>query len=140
MSLDLVRRHSSVDSEDKTFAVYPNWAKHWSLTKSTTLEKITQPFYILSSTEISLWKSWHKVANRSTSWLVAHPRIFRLFMKWKFDAYVVWPFAKTVLNWIAKELMHKTTSRITKNNQTYIASFCVCKTITIFWKHCSAFT
>ena len=29
-----------------------------------------------------------KVASRSTSWLVAHPRIFRLFMRRKFDAYV----------------------------------------------------
>ena len=26
----------------------------------------------------------------STSWLVAHLRIFRLFMKGKFDAYVLW--------------------------------------------------
>ena len=30
-----------------------------------------------------------KVTSRSTSRLVAHPRIFRLFMKEKFDAYVL---------------------------------------------------
>ena len=32
---------------------------------------------------------YRKVANRSTSWLVAHPRIFKLFMKGKFDASVL---------------------------------------------------
>ena len=34
------------------------------------------------------------------SQLVAHPRIFRLLMKWKFDAYVLWPLVKRVQNWI----------------------------------------
>ena len=29
-----------------------------------------------------------KFPNRTTSWLVAHTMIFRLFMKGKFDAYV----------------------------------------------------
>ena len=33
--------------------------------------------------------TYRKVASRSTSWLVAHPRIFRLFMKGKFDSYVL---------------------------------------------------
>ena len=32
-------------------------------------------------------------------WLVAHLEIFRLFMKAKFDAYVLWPLAR-VQNWI----------------------------------------
>ena len=32
--------------------------------------------------------------------LVAHLRIFRLFMKGKFDAYVLWPLAQRVQNWI----------------------------------------
>ena len=35
-----------------------------------------------------------KVASSGLSWLVAHPRIFKLFMKGKFDAYLLWPFAK----------------------------------------------
>ena len=38
------------------------------------------------------------VTSRSTSWSVAHPKIFRLFMKGTFDAYVL---AKRVQNWIA---------------------------------------
>ena len=32
--------------------------------------------------------------------IVAHSRIFRLFMKGKFDAYVLWPLAKRVQNWM----------------------------------------
>ena len=46
-----------------------------------------------------LWKNsnileYCKVTSSSKFRLVAHPRIFRLFMKGKFDAYVLWPFAK----------------------------------------------
>ena len=33
--------------------------------------------------------------------LVAHLRIFTLFMRGKFDAYLLWPLAKRVQNWIA---------------------------------------
>ena len=43
---------------------------------------------------------YRKVANSRLSQLVAHSRIFRLFMKGKFDAYVQWPLAETVQNWI----------------------------------------
>ena len=32
--------------------------------------------------------------------LVAHPGIFRMFMEGKFDAYVLWPFAKSFQIWI----------------------------------------
>ena len=32
---------------------------------------------------------YHKVASSKLSWLLAHLRIFRLFMKGKFDAYVL---------------------------------------------------
>ena len=32
---------------------------------------------------------YSKVASRSPSWLVAHPEIFWLFMKGKFDPYVL---------------------------------------------------
>ena len=35
------------------------------------------------------WFNYRKVASRSTSRLVAHPSIFRMFMKEKFDAYVL---------------------------------------------------
>ena len=44
------------------------------------------------------WKVWFaycKVTSRSTSRLVARPRIFRLFMKGKFDPYVLWPLSKS---------------------------------------------
>ena len=41
-----------------------------------------------------------KVASSRLSRLVAHFRIFRLFLKGKFDAYVLWPLAKRVQNWI----------------------------------------
>ena len=44
---------------------------------------------------------YRKVASRSTSWLVARPRIFRPFMKGKFDPYVLcdlWPL--TIDLWI----------------------------------------
>ena len=43
---------------------------------------------------------YHKVSSWSTSRLVAHLTIFRLFMKGKFDAYVLWPLTKRVQNWI----------------------------------------
>ena len=51
-----------------------------------------------------LWFLWseiyRKVASSRLSRLVAHLRIFRLLMKGKFDAYVLWPLAKWVQNWI----------------------------------------
>ena len=43
---------------------------------------------------------YRNVASRSMSRLVAHTRIFRMFMKVKFDAYVLWPLAKMFQNWI----------------------------------------
>ena len=43
---------------------------------------------------------YYKVASSRLSWLVAHLRIFRLFMKGKFDANVLWPLAQRVQNWI----------------------------------------
>ena len=41
-----------------------------------------------------------KVASSRLSRLVAHTRIFRLFMKGKIDAYVLWPLAIRIQNWI----------------------------------------
>ena len=46
-----------------------------------------------SNVSNSGFSMYRKVASRSTSRLVARPRIFRLFMKGKFDAYVLWPLA-----------------------------------------------
>ena len=44
--------------------------------------------------------TYRKVARSSMSQLVAHFQIFRRLMKWKFDAYVLWPLAKKFQNWI----------------------------------------
>ena len=43
---------------------------------------------------------YRKVAISRLSRLVAHSRIFRLFMKGKFDAYVLWPLTKSFQNLI----------------------------------------
>ena len=45
-------------------------------------------------------RTYRKVVSSRLSRLVAHSRIFRLFMKGKFDAYVLWPLTKRVQNWI----------------------------------------
>ena len=39
----------------------------------------------------SLKEFYRKVTSPRLSWLVEHSRIFRLFMKGKFDAYDLWP-------------------------------------------------
>ena len=43
---------------------------------------------------------YRKVASSRLSRSVAHFHIFRLFIKEKFDAYVLWPLAQRVQNWI----------------------------------------
>ena len=47
-----------------------------------------------------VFNKYRKVASSSLSRLVAHPSIFRMFMKGKFDAYVLWPLTKSFQNWI----------------------------------------
>jgi hypothetical protein len=44
--------------------------------------------------------AYPKVLNSRLSWLVAHPSIFRMFTWVKFDAFVLWPLAKSFQNWI----------------------------------------
>ena len=44
-----------------------------------------------------------KVASSRLSLLVAHLKIFGLFIQGKFDAYVLWPLAKQVQNWIVDQ-------------------------------------
>ena len=46
------------------------------------------------------WSTYRKVLSSRLPWLVAHQRIFRLFMKGNFDAYVLRPLDKMVQNWI----------------------------------------
>ena len=45
-------------------------------------------------------KDYCKVESSRLSRLVAHQSIFRMLMKGKFDAYVLWPLAKSFQNWI----------------------------------------
>ena len=61
-----------------------------------------QPFR-LALPEIKGWNylslgviKYCKVASSSMSRFVAHPSIFRMFMKGKFDAYVLWPLGQRV--------------------------------------------
>ena len=55
----------------------------------------------VASLEFSTYKhTYRKVASSRLSWLVAHLRLFRLFMKRKFDAYLLWPLVKWDQNWI----------------------------------------
>ena len=49
----------------------------------------------------TLWSlDYRKVSSNRRSWLVANPSIFRLFIRGKFDAYVMWSLAQRVRNWI----------------------------------------
>jgi hypothetical protein len=49
----------------------------------------------------TLWSlEYHKVASSRQSRLVANPSIFRLFLKGKFDGYIMWSLAQRVQNWI----------------------------------------
>ena len=50
--------------------------------------------------EIPFHSIYCKDASSRLFWLVANSRIFRLFMKGKFYAYVLWHLAKIVQNWI----------------------------------------
>ena len=61
---------------------------------------IAHCFHIAELVAYSTQREYRKVASSRLSQLVAHSRIFRLFMKGKFDAYVLWPLAKRVQNWI----------------------------------------
>ena len=51
--------------------------------------------------------TYRKVASSRMSRLVAHSRIFRLFVKGKNDAYVLWPLAKRVQN----RIVNRSTTR-----------------------------
>ena len=74
--------------------------------------------------------TYRKVASSRLSQLVAQPRIFRLFMKRKFDPYVLWPLAKKVQNWIV--------DRSTTRDFTVISFFLIRILIRILqrvWSH-----
>ena len=62
--------------------------------------------------KVEIKRIYHKVASSSLSQLEPHFQIFRRLMKGKFDAYVLWPLAKKVQNWIV--------DRSTARNSTVI--------------------
>ena len=56
--------------------------------------------YFITFIELCLFYRLRKVASSRLTQLVAHQSIFRVFIKGKFDAYVLWPLAKSLQNWI----------------------------------------
>ena len=76
---------------------------------------------------------YRKVTSSSVSWLVAHQSIFRMFMKGKFDAYVLWPLAKRVQNWIVDwSTAHDFTVH------TFHGKFCKCSQVITLRAFCYA--
>ena len=57
----------------------------------------TEIFWLASKTSLickfnkahGVVTTYRKVTSSRLSWLVAHPRVFRRLIKWKFDAYVL---------------------------------------------------
>ena len=72
------------------FIFYGNWECPWKLI--VFWENQDNANHILSK--------YRKVTSSRLSRSVAHPSIFRLFMKGRFDAYVLRPLAHRVWNWI----------------------------------------
>ena len=56
----------------------------------------------METSSLSIYRDL-QVASSRLSWLVAHIRIFRRFIKGKFDAYVLWPLAKKFQNWLVDQ-------------------------------------
>ena len=52
---------------------------------------------------VNLMCIYCKVPSSRMSRLIAHPSICRLFMKGKFDAYVLWTLAQRAQNWIVDQ-------------------------------------
>ena len=79
-----------------------------------------------------------KVASSRLSWLVANPRIFRLFMKGNFDAYVLWLLDKMVQNWI----VDRSTARdfTVRKFNTDISFHPLIKTHTLIFRKIPVFT
>ena len=60
-------------------------------------------FFMKYRKKNKVWSMYRKVASSRMSLLVAHTRIFRLFMRGEFDTYVLWPLAKRIQNWIVAQ-------------------------------------
>ena len=70
-----------------------------TVTEIATGPPSTSQGYLNFSGLVWIADAYHKVASSRLSRFVAHSWIFKLCMKWKFDAYVPWPLAKRVQNW-----------------------------------------
>ena len=84
------------------FSRVSTW-RNWNVKFWSELRKAWRGRSLAESTSRKCKIIYPKVASRSMSWLVAHPRIFRMFMKRKFDAYVLWHLAKRFQNWIVAQ-------------------------------------
>ena len=73
--------------------IWFNWSE-WILVNHAVVSKMAR-FH-----QLKYISTYPKVASSSMSRLVACFQIFRSLMKGKFDAYVLWPLAQKVQNWI----------------------------------------
>jgi hypothetical protein len=63
-------------------------------------EKVVSMLKVLNLKVSSLSAYNNRVASINTSWLEACFRFYRLFMKKKFDDYLLWPFKKKVIYYL----------------------------------------
>ena len=107
-----------LDNLDHYLAINNNIDNYWirvseakrKPSKTRCFSTVTQQCFKTWLVESFGQFAYCKVSSKSTSRLVAHPRNFRLFMKGKFDAYLLWPLAKRVQNWIvARSTAHNFT-------------------------------
>ena len=82
------------------FAVKGKMNANISVQFSICVQQIRPVIEIKTDLFIHTYYAYHKVESSRLSQLVAHPSTFRMFMKGKFDAYVLWPLTKCFYNWI----------------------------------------
>ena len=107
----------------------------FSLMKNNKIDCI---FWIETEYMWDLWLSGNKYRKVASNWLsrfVAHPRIFRLFMKRNFDAYILWPLDKKAQNWISSRPVYF--SRLYSIFQTSVRGLpLIWITMVVFYKFC----
>ena len=78
--------------------VQPGWIEEINEVKTFLIGRSLGLIHFNPATYIFV--NYLKVASSRLSWLVAHLRIFRMFMKEKSCVYVLWPLAKIFQYWI----------------------------------------
>ena len=81
--------------------VQPGWIEEINEVKTFLIGRSLGLIHFNPATYIFV--NYLKVASSRLSWLVAHLRIFRMFMKGKFDVYILWTLNKRVQNWIVAQ-------------------------------------